>query len=380
MHPTPHRIALVHDWLSVYTGSERVVEQILHLFPQADLFSLVDFVPPEQRAFLQGKPVHTSFIQRLPFARRKFRAYLPLMPLAVEQFDLSAYDLVISSSHAVAKGVITGPDQLHVSYVHSPIRYAWDMQAQYLRESNLTRGLRSTLVRAVLHYLRLWDLRTANSVDAFAANSRFIARRIRKLYRREATVIYPPVDVDRFMLCPEKEDYYLTASRLVQYKRVDLIVQAFAQMPDRRLVVIGDGDELEKIRALAAPNVTLLGYQPSAVMADYMQRARAFIFAAQEDFGIVPVEAQACGTPVIAYGRGGALETVRGVDMPHPTGLFFHEQSAAAIAAAVEQFEANNHFRPEDCRQNAERFSVERFRQDFADFVARSWEAFQSAR
>ena len=376
----PHRIALIHDWLSVYTGSERVVEQILHLFPQADLFSLVDFVPPEQRAFLQGKSVNTSFIQRLPFARRKFRAYLPLMPLAVEQFDLSAYDLIISSSHAVAKGVITGPDQLHVSYIHSPIRYAWDMQPQYLRESNLERGLRSAVVRSILHYLRLWDLRTVNSVDAFAANSRFIARRIRKLYRREAAVIYPPVDVDRFALCPEKEDYYLTVSRLVQYKRVDLIVQAFAQLPDRRLVVIGDGDDLEKVRAQATPNVTLLGYQPSEVMAGYMQRARAFLFAAQEDFGIVPVEAQACGTPVIAYGRGGALETVCDGASPHPTGLFFHEQSADAIAAAVQQFEAQDGIRPEDCRQNAERFSTERFRREFADFVAQAWQGFQASR
>ncbi|HZW03905.1 MAG TPA: glycosyltransferase family 4 protein [Anaerolineaceae bacterium] len=376
----PSRIALIHDWLSVYTGSERVVEQILRLFPQADLFSLVDFVPPEQRAFLQGKTVHTSFIQRLPLARRKFRAYLPLMPLAVEQFDLASYDLVISSSHAVAKGVITGPDQLHVSYIHSPIRYAWDMQAQYLRESRLEKGLRSAVVRGLLHYLRLWDLRTVNSVDVMAANSRFIARRIRKLYRREAAVIYPPVDVERFAFCPQKDDTYLTASRLVQYKRVDLIVQAFAQMPARRLVVIGGGEDLARIRALATPNVTVLGYQPPDVLAAYMQRARAFIFAAQEDFGIVPLEAQACGTPVIAYGRGGSLETVRGGGSPQPTGLFFHEQTAAAIAAAVEQFEAHPGFRPEDCRQNAERFRPERFRQEFADFVGAAWQDFQAQR
>ena len=219
------RIAIIHDWLVVYAGAERVLEQVLACYPDADLFSLVDFLPAGQRAFINNKPVTTSFIQRLPRARKKYRGYLPLMPLAVEQFDLSAYDLVISSSHAVAKGVLTGPDQLHLSYVHSPIRYAWDLQHQYLRESGLDRGAKGWIAKAILHYIRLWDVRTANGVDVFIANSHYIDRRIRKVYGRDSTVIYPPVDVADFPLRADKEDFYVTASRMVPYKKVDLIVE-----------------------------------------------------------------------------------------------------------------------------------------------------------
>lgn len=356
------KIALIQDWLVGYAGGEKVLEQILALYPDADLFTVVDFLPPGKRDFILNKETRTTFIQRLPFARTKYRAYLPLMPLAIEQLDLSAYDLVISSSHAVAKGVLTGPDQVHVSYVHSPIRYAWDLQHQYLAESGLQRGIKSWLARKILHYLRLWDVRTANGVDHFIANSHFIARRIQKVYRRDAEVICPPVDVARFQLREDKEDFYLTASRMVPYKRIPLIVEAFSRMPDKRLVVIGEGPDFERARALATPNVSLLGYQSAEVLIDHMQRAKAFVFAAEEDFGITPVEAQACGTPVIAYGRGGSLETVRG-EGDAPTGLFFHEQSVPAIVAAVEAFEQ----RPQAisaraCREHAERFSPESFR------------------
>ncbi|MFA5835571.1 MAG: glycosyltransferase family 4 protein [Bellilinea sp.] len=369
------RIAIIHDWFAVYTGSERVVEQILNIFPQADLFSLVDFLPDDQRGFLQGKSVKTSFIQRLPFARRKFRQYLPLMPLAVEQFDLSGYDLVISSNHAVAKGALTGPDQLHVSYIHTPIRYAWDMQAQYLREAQLEKGLKSWFVRWMLHYIRSWDQRTMNGVDAAAVNSRYVARRVWKIYRREAQVIHPPVDIHQYTPGDAKEDFYLTVSRLVPYKKVDEIVRAFTQMPERKLVVIGDGPESACIRKLATPNVEVAGYQPNAEVARWMQRARAFIFAAQEDFGITPLEAQACGTPVIAYQRGGACETIRGLDDANPTGVFFLEQTAESIIAAVEQFEGSaGRISAQSCRENAEQYSPERFRQEFADFVQRAWE------
>lgn len=356
------KIALIQDWLVGYAGGEKVLEQILALYPDADLFTVVDFLPPGKRDFILNKETRTTFIQRLPFARTKYRAYLPLMPLAIEQLDLSAYDLVISSSHAVAKGVLTGPDQVHVSYVHSPIRYAWDLQHQYLAESGLQRGIKSWLARKILHYLRLWDVRTANGVDHFIANSHFIARRIQKVYRRDAEVICPPVDVARFQLREDKEDFYLTASRMVPYKRIPLIVEAFSRMPDKRLVVIGEGPDFERARALATPNVSLLGYQSAEVLIDHMQRAKAFVFAAEEDFGITPVEAQACGTPVIAYGRGGSLETVRG-EGDAPTGLFFHEQTVPAIVAAVEAFEQ----RPQAisaraCREHAERFSPESFR------------------
>jgi glycosyltransferase involved in cell wall biosynthesis len=327
------------------------------------LFAVVDFLTPEERGFLGGRTAKTTFIQNLPRAKKSFRSYLPLMPMAIEQLDLSGYDLILSSSHAVAKGVLTGPDQVHVSYVHSPIRYAWDMQHQYLHESGLTKGFKSGLARAILHYIRLWDARTAAGVDTFVANSAFIGRRIRKVYRRESQVVFPPVDTDAFVLREGKEDFYLTASRLVPYKKVPLIIEAFAQMPDKKLVVIGDGPEWDKCLLAKAPNITLLGYQPFDSLKDHMQRAKAFVFAAEEDFGITPVEAQACGTPVIAFGRGGALETVKGLDQAQPTGVFFQEQTTASIVDAIKSFEANGaRFTAQACRANAETFSIASFR------------------
>jgi len=372
------RVAVIHEWLVDYSGSERVVEQILKIFPDADLFAQVEFLPSNLKFFIQNKSVKTSFIQKLPLAKKKYRSYLPLMPLAVEQFDLSGYDLVISSAHAVSKVVLTGPDQLHISYVHSPMRYAWDLQHQYLRESGLDKGPKGWLAKWLLHKMRLWDVRTAHGVDAFTANSRFIARRIRKVYGREATVIYPPVDISAFTLREDKEDFYLTASRMVPYKKIDLIVEAFSQMPEKELVVIGDGPDFQKVKAKAGGNVTLLGYQPFEELRDHMQRAKAFVFAAEEDFGIIPVEAQACGTPVIAYGKGGALETVRGPEHENPTGLFFPEQTVESLMDAVCRFERESErFKPADCRRNAVRFSPERFREEFSSFVEKEWELYQ---
>jgi len=376
------RIAVVHDWLVTHAGAEKVLGEILAAFPSADVFSLVDFVPLAQRNFLAGKTVHTSFIQHLPWARSKYRSYLPLMPLAVEQLDVSAYDLVISSSHAVAKGVLTGPDQLHVCYCHTPIRYAWDLQHQYLKEAGLGRGIKAWLARWLLHKIRLWDVRTANGVDNFVANSNFIRRRIHKVYRREAQVIYPPVDVERFALQEAKEDFYFTASRMVPYKKMPMIVDAFTRMPDRRLVVIGDGPDMAQCRALAGPNVQIMGYQSDEVLRDHMQRAKAFVFAAEEDFGITPIEAQACGTPVIAFGKGGALETVCGLTAAKPTGLFFDEQTPESLMEAVIQFEQTRATRiqAKACRENAERFSSQRFRQELSDFVTARWSEFQLKR
>jgi len=362
------KTAVVHDWLVTYAGAERCLEQILLLYPEADIFSLVDFIPEGQRGFIQDKAVNTSFIQGLPLAKKKYRSYLPLMPLAVEKFDLQGYDLVISSSHAVAKGARTTAGQTHVCYCHTPMRYAWDLRDQYLRESGLDRGLKGLVVKGLLEHLRKWDFRTAKRVDYFIANSRYIAKRIQSNYDREAAVIYPPVDIENFSLETSKENFYLAASRMVPYKRMDLIVDAFSLMPDKKLIVIGDGPDFGKVQARTSSNVELLGYQATDILKDYMQRAKAFVFAAEEDFGITPVEAQACGTPVIAFGKGGATETV----IENKTGIFFSEHTPESIMDAVRTFEhLEGHFKPSTIRQHAETFSATRFRLEFKQFIER---------
>ena len=365
------KVAIVHDWFASKTGGELCVEQLLLMYPQADVYTMVEFLTEEERRFLRGHRVTTSFIQRLPGAKKRYRSYLPLMPIAVEQFDMTGYDLVISTSSAVAKGVITGPDQVHISYTLSPIRYAWDLQETYLRESGSDKGMKGRIARSILHYIRMWDVRTAPGVDHFIAISHFIARRIRKVYGRASTVIYPPVNLDRFTLAPgPREEFYVTMSRLVPYKRIPLIVEAFARMPNRRLVVIGDGPDMEAAKRAAGPNVTLMGRQPDEVVVDHLQRAKAFLFAAEEDFGIAPLEAQACGTPVIAYGKGGALETIRGRDGEGQTGVFFAEQTAESIVAAVEHLDGRMPFiTPAACRDNADRFSTPRFHERIRAFV-----------
>lgn len=359
------KIAIIHDWLVTLAGAEKVLSEIINVFPNADLFSIVDFLTDSERKFLNDKRASVTFIQKLPKARTKYRSYLPLMPLAIEQFDLSGYDLVISSSYAVAKGVITGPDQLHICYCHSPIRYAWDMQGQYLKESGLEKGLKSWLARYLLYKIRNWDYRTANGVDHFISNSDYIGRRIKKVYHRASTTIYPNVAVEDFFIKEVKDDFYLTASRMVPYKKIDLIVKAFAKMPDKTLIVIGDGPQFEKVKAAATPNVKILGYQSFDVLKDHMQRAKAFVFAAEEDFGIIPVEAQACGTPVIAFGKGGSCETV----IDGKTGVFFFEQSELAIQNAVEKFEVSFNADSYVIRQHAMSFSTECFQSKFKIFV-----------
>lgn len=361
------KVAVVCDWLTVYSGAEKVLGQVVQMFPDCDLFSLIDFYEGD-RSFLLGKQAKTSFIQRLPFARNKYRSYLPLMPIAIEQFDLSEYDLIISSSHAVAKGVITGPDQLHVCYIHSPIRYAWDLQAQYLCEAGLEKGIKGMMARIILHYIRSFDVRSSNGVDFFFSNSKFVARRVSKFYRRDSKVIYPPVDVEKFKMVTEKKEYYVTASRIVPYKRMDLLVEAFKDMPDKELFVIGGGPGFEAlaISSRGFNNIKVLGYLCFDELRVYLERAKAFIFAAEEDFGIAPVEALACGTPVIAYGKGGALETV----IENETGIFFHSQSVEAIRESVHRFERiSGDIRPERCRAQAERFSPEIFREKFSSAI-----------
>lgn len=372
----------MHDWLVTYAGSERVLEQMLALFPEADLFAVVDFVPEAERGFLGGRRPRTTFVQRLPRARRSYRGYLPVMPFAIEQLDLSGYDLVLSSSHAVAKGVITGPDQLHLSYVHSPLRYAWELQHEYLAQSGLGYGPRGLVARWLLHRLRLWDALSAHRVDAFAANSAYVAGRIAKAWRRPATVIHPPVDVARFTPGegpPGEGAYYVTASRFVPYKRVDLIVEAFRALPDRRLVVIGDGPQMARVRRLAGPNVRLLGHRPFPELLRWLRGATAYLFAAVEDFGIAPLEAQAAGVPVIAYAGGALPETVPGLDAAAPSGVLYDEQSAAGLVRGIRAFEAaRERITVDACRRNAERFAPERFREELADFVAGEWAAFRA--
>lgn len=363
------KVAIVHDWLVSFGGAERVLAELLKLYPQADVFTLVNFMEAPDNDFLKAHHVESSFIQKLPFAKSKYRNYLPLMPLAIEQFDLSNYELVISSSHAVAKGVITGPDQTHVCLCYSPIRYAWDMQHQYLKEANLDRGIKGFFAKLILHYIRNWDYRTANGVDHFIAISQFISRRIWKVYRRESDVVYPPVDVDFFTIDADvpKQDFYITASRMVPYKKMDLIVEAFKSMPDKQLCVIGNGPDFDKIKSLAAKasNIEIIGYQSAEVLKYNLQKARAFVFAAEEDFGIAPLEAQACGTPVIAFGKGGALETMS----ENVSGVFFEEQNSENLCEAIARFESLD-FKPQQCRDNALRFSTDNFRKTFQHSLA----------
>lgn len=366
------RVAFVHEWLVKPAGSEKVLEAMLSLFPEAPVYTLVYDPKGFEASPIARHPVHTSFLDRLPLARRKYPLYLPLMPMAVEAFDLSGYDLVVSSAHAVAKGVITGPDQLHIAYVHTPVRYAWDLEGEYLR------GLPASakpLARLVLHYLRLWDQASALRPDLLLANSRFVARRVAKVYRREAQVLYPPVEVDRFRPREDREEFYLTVSRLVPYKRVDLIVEAFRRL-ERPLVVIGDGPERKRLEeaAMGVPNIRFLGRQPDAVLRNHMERCRAFVFAALEDFGIAPVEAMAAGAPVIAYGRGGVAESV----VEGETGVFFPEQTPEALVEAVLRFEEKaGNFHPQRSRERAEAFSKERFLREFSKVVEEASETFR---
>lgn len=373
------KIGIMADWLVTYAGAEKVIKEFIEIFPSANLYSVVDFLSDNDRNFFKGKKAETSFIQKLPKSKTKYQSYLPLMPLAVEQIDVSENDIILSSSHAVAKGIITGPDQLHISYVHSPMRYAWDLQHQYLKESGLNSGLKSIIARFILHKMRMWDYRTANGVDYFIANSQFISRRIKKVYGRNATVIYPPVDVENFKFNDNKESYFLTASRLVPYKRIDLIVETFSHLPDEKLIIIGDGPEMEKIKNKATDNVEILGYQSNSVMQEYMRNARAFIFAGEEDFGITLVEAQASGTPVIAYGKGGAVEIVRPYGIDKPTGIFFEKQTVTSLHDSIMSFKKiESLFNYQDCRENAIRFSIERFRKEMDSFVIDKWERFKN--
>lgn len=365
------KVAIVHEWFVNHAGSEKVVEELLHVFPQASLFALVDFLPASKRAYLGGRNVQTTFIQKLPFSRNHFRSYFPLFPLAVEDHDLRAFDLIISSSHMVSKGIICRQDQLHISYVHSPCRYAWDLYHQYLEEAGLHSGLKGFFARYFLHRLRSWDIISLNRVRHFVANSYYIGKRIQHVYNRPSDVVYPPVDIKRFLCRAEKGDYYFAAGRPVPYKKMDIILKAFTEMPDRKLVICLSGSD--SFQNPGFPNIEIRRNCPDAEFTSLMSGAKALIFAAEEDFGITMAEALACGTPVIAFGRGGAAEIVE----DGHSGILFSEQLEVSVKEAVIRFESEGiRWNAEQISQSAERFSRERFRDDMLKLVREKWQAF----
>ncbi|BCE00395.1 glycosyltransferase [Marinicellulosiphila megalodicopiae] len=361
------KVAVIHDWLIDFGGAEKVLKSIMNIYPDADVFTVVCAMSKDELSTLGiNKPVTSTFIQRLPFGVKKYKTYLPLMPLAIQQLDLSEYDLIISSSYCVAKGVLTGPDQTHISYCHSPVRYAWDLQSQYLKESGIEKGLKSMLARLFLNRIRDFDVRSSFAVDYFISNSSFISRRIKKFYRRDSNIIFPPVDTSDFKLEENKEDYYVTCCRLVPYKKVGLIVDTFNQLPDKKLIVVGSGPEFETIKSKAKDNIEMIGFAKYQDLIKYIQKAKAFIYAAEEDFGIVPVEAQACGTPVIGFGKGGLLDTV----IDQKTGIHFKHQTVESMLEAIELFESQTTLdSPKQISEHALQFSRERFEAELQNYI-----------
>jgi glycosyltransferase involved in cell wall biosynthesis len=375
------KYALVHEWLTPQAkgGSELVVQEILQ-YIDADLYALIDFESVNPDSYLYQRQIGTTFLQKFPGARNGIQKYLPLLPIAIEQLDLNRYDIILSSSHAVAKGVLTNPHQLHICYCHTPMRYAWDLTFEYLNNDRMGTGIPGIITRYILHRLRQWDVISANRVDYFIANSQHTARRIWRCYRRSAKVIYPAVNLEQFDFQPQKADFYLTISRLVSYKQICLIVKAFNQLK-KPLVIIGEGGQLEEIRKLAKSNIQVLGWQPHNVVKEYITKAKAFVYAACEDFGIALVEAQACGTPVIAYGKGGALETVKDIrEYPqNGTGLFFKSQQVEALVEAVETFEkVTTQIDSENCRLQATKFSSTIFKKSYLEFVDHCYQEWKS--
>jgi len=356
------KVAIVHDWLVTDAGAEKVLMNIVSLYPNADIFSIVDFLDSKDRSkIIKGKSVKTSFIQKLPFSKKHFRNYLPFFPFAVESFDLSNYNLIISSSWAFAKGIKVNSNQLHICYCYTPIRYAWDLYDEYT--SNL-KGIKKFLVKLSLKYIRKWDIKTLNRVDYFIADSFFVSERIKNTYTRESIVIYPPVDTNSFVLKEEKKDFYLTASRLVPYKKTKLIVEAFNLMPNKKLIVIGEGEEYNAIKKIAKSNISVLGYQDTKELIKYMQNAKAFVYAAIEDFGIVPIEAMSCGTPVIGLNKGGTAETIKN----ELNGIHFEKQTREDIIKAINKFESIK-FDYKNIAKLTERYSEKIFKNEFKKFV-----------
>ncbi len=366
--------ALIHDWFYTSGGGEKVVESILRIWNDCEVYALIDFLNDEDRnRILQGKKVTTSFIQKLPTAKKNHRKFLQLFPLAIESLDVSNFDIILSSSSSIAKGVLTNQNQLHICYCHSPMRYAWNLHFDYLKSKGLQSGIIGFYARHVLHKIRQWDVINSYRVDYFIANSHYIAKRIKKVYNRDATVIYPPVNTDEFQLYEEKETYYVAAGRLVSYKKIDIIIQAFNNLTKKKLYIVGDGPEKTKLKKLASDHIQFLGNISQKKLVTLLQRAKAFVFAADEDFGILPVEAQSCGTPIIAYKKGGLLETV----IENETGVFFDKQVPESIVDAINRFE-KIHFPPYKIRQNALRFSKDRFEREMKTFIEEKIKDFYS--
>lgn len=368
------KIAIVHDWFTTYAGSERCVESLTNLFPKAEIFSIVDFLAEKERQIiLKGKNANTTFIQNLPFARKYHRHYFPLFPLAIEQFDLSGYDLIISSSHAFAKGVLTNSNQLHICYCYTPIRYAWDLTHQYFESKSFGGRLKKLILHPALHKIRIWDAAASNRVDYFIGISNYIARRIKKIYRRDADVIYPPVDTKKFACETIKDDYYLTISRFVPYKKIDLIAESFSQMPDKKLIIIGEGSDKEKIKSKCAKNIELINYNQVDNIYEFMGKAKAFVFAAEEDFGITVIEALSCGTPVIALNKGGTAETISDGKL----GIHFNNQTRDDIIDAVKRFEQlKGVFEPSILSSYAKNFDRSVFEEKMLAYVNKKCEEF----
>ncbi|WP_257797571.1 glycosyltransferase family 4 protein [Aggregatibacter actinomycetemcomitans] len=355
------KVAIIHYWLVNLRGGEKVLEALCELYPQADIFTHVYIQEKFQNSVISKHKITTTFISKLPWAAKHYQLYLPFMPLALEEMDLSGYDLVISSESGPAKGVIVPPGVPHICYCHSPMRYAWDMYGEYRAKMG---KIKRFLAALFLHYIRRWDQLTSQQVTKFIANSQFVAKRIKSYYAQECMVIYPPVQVDAFELAQDSEDYYLILGQLVPYKKTDLAVRAFNQS-GKKLVVIGDGVQLELLKKIAQRNVKILGYQPFQVVKEYLMKCKALIFPGVEDFGIVPLEAMACGKPVIAFAQGGALETIKeGI-----TGSFFYKQTENSLNWAVSHFEQNFYVEPYIIRQHAMLFSKENFKEKIHSYI-----------
>lgn len=356
------KVAIVHDWLTGMRGGEKCLEVFCKIFPDATLYTLV-YIKEKVSPVIRNMKIKTSILQGLPNIEKNYRYYLPLMPFIIERFNLSSYDLILSSSHSVAKGVKKNHSQIHICYCHTPMRYIWDMYDQYFNKNSSNFGTRQ-IMKLIRPYLQKWDVKTSQRVDYFIANSTNVKKRIKKYYNRSSTVIYPPVDVEYYkILNTKKEDFYLIVSALVPYKKIDLAIEAFNKL-NLPLKIIGSGPDEKRLKNLANKNIEFLGWQPDKVLLEYYNKCKALIFPGEEDFGIVPLEAQACGTPVIAYKKGGALETV----IEGETGIFFYPQTADALIEAIKKFEKIS-FDPKKCRKNAIRFSEERFYNQIMEFI-----------